>query len=385
MAAPRYSPREVIDKLVSFDTTSRNSNLELIGWTADYLKAHGVVADLVHSDDRSKANLFATIGPEGDGGIVLSGHTDVVPVDGQTWTSDPFTVAERDGKLFGRGTSDMKSFCAIALALVPDLVAAKPKTPVHLAFSYDEEVGCLGVHGLVDYLRETGLRPRALIVGEPTSMKVVNSHKTSIGMRAWVTGVAGHSSQTQNGVNAVMWAAEMIAWLKAKSDAFRAVPANDRFEPPFSTLSVNTISGGAATNIIPEACNFYWDMRLLPGVDGEALISEFEAFVEAEIKPKMVGADGAGVEIERVAVVPALLPEDGSPAETLAMALTESNETFAVSYGTEAGIFQNFGVPSVVCGPGSIQQAHRPNEFIEVSQVEACEAFLRRLIERVAA
>ena len=383
MTGPQYSSREVIDTLVSFDTTSRNSNLELIHWVADYLAAHGVTADLVHSEDRSKANLFATIGADEDGGIVLSGHTDVVPVDGQTWTNDPFTVVERDGKLFGRGTSDMKSFCAVALALVPQFVACQPKTPIHLAFSYDEEVGCLGVHGLIDYLREKGRRPRALIVGEPTEMKVVNSHKTSIGLRGWLTGVAGHSSQTQNGVNAVMWAGELIGWLNEKAAELRALPPNERFEPPYSTLSVNTIDGGTATNIIPGACNFYWDMRLLPEVDAEALIGEIEAFVDGSIRPHLAAGGGA-VEIERVAVVPALLPEDGSPAETLAMALTESNETFAVSYGTEAGIFQDFGIPTVVCGPGSIQQAHRPDEFIAVSEVEACETFLRRLIERVA-
>lgn len=378
MAGPTYSTREVIDKLVSFDTTSRNSNLELIGWARDYLIAHGATVELIHNAEKSKANLFATIGPDGDGGVVLSGHTDVVPVDGQTWASDPFAVVERDGRLFGRGTADMKGFCAIALAKVPELVARDPKIPVHLAFSYDEEVGCLGVHGLVDYLRSTGRRPRALIVGEPTDMKVVNSHKTSMGMRATVVGQAAHSSQTQLGVNAVMLASGLIEWLVHQAATLRDGDHNPRFEPPFSTLSVNTVEGGTATNIVPERCGFYWDMRLLPGVDGEAIIAGFEAHIAATI------GGSAPVQIERVALVPGLVPEDGSPAETLAMALSESNETFAVSYGTEAGIFQDFGIPSVVCGPGNIQQAHKPDEYVEVSQIAACERFMDRLIDRVA-
>ncbi len=386
MAGQLFSVRQMIDKLVSFDTTSRNSNLHLIHWVRDYLAGHGVAASLAHDESGKKASLFATLGPDDDGGIVLSGHSDVVPVDGQDWSTDPWTVVERDGRLYGRGTADMKSFPAVALALVPEMVQRGLRTPVHIALSYDEEVGCLGVHGLLAQLQAHGPRPRAVIIGEPTEMRVVNAHKTGAMLRTIVRGRAFHSSKTQHGVNAIAYGAELIAELVRLADAFRTMAPNDRFDPPYSTLSVNLIEGGAATNIIPAECTLKWEMRLLPGHDADAVVEGFRIFARQQVLPRMrqVWA-GADIETELLGQVPGLVPEDGSDAETLALALTESNQTFAVSYSTEAGLFQQLGVPTVVCGPGSIEQAHTPDEFIALSEVAACERFLRRLMDRVCA
>ncbi len=386
MIGELFSVRQMIDKLISFDTTSRKSNLHLIHWVRDYLAGHGVAATLTHDASGKKANLFATLGPDGDGGIVLSGHSDVVPVDGQDWSSDPWTVVERDGRLYGRGSADMKSFSAIALALVPEFVKRGLKTPIHIALSYDEEVGCLGVHGLLDHLRESGPRPRAVIIGEPTEMKVVNAHKTGVMLKTTVRGRAYHSSKTQHGVNAITYGGELIAELVRLADEFRRAAPNKRFDPPYSTLSVNMINGGSATNIIPAECILRWEMRLLPDSDGAAVVDGFRRFAREQVLPKMRGVwEGADIETEMLGEVPGLVPEAGSDAETLALALTESNQTFGVSYATEAGLFQQLGIPTVVCGPGNIEQAHTPDEFIALSEVAACERFLRRLMERVCA
>lgn len=384
MTGEIFSVRQMIDKLIAFDTTSRKSNLNLIQWVRDYLAGHGVVATLTHDPSGKKANLFATLGPEGDGGIVLSGHSDVVPVDGQDWSSDPWRVVERDGRLYGRGTADMKSFSAIALALAPEFLKRGLKTPIHIALSYDEEVGCLGVHGLLDHLRQSGPRPRAVIIGEPTEMGVVNAHKTGMMLRTTVRGRAYHSSKTQHGVNAIAYGGELIAELVRLADEFRGGAPNRRFDPPYSTLSVNMIDGGAATNIIPAECTLRWEMRLLPDGEGAAVVDGFRRFCAQQVLPRMRAVwDGADIETEVLGQVPGLVPEDGSDAETLALALTESNQTYGVSYSTEAGLFQQLGVPTVVCGPGNIEQAHTPDEFIALSEVAACERFLRRLMDRV--
>ena len=384
MAGQVTSVRQMIDRLIAFDTTSRNSNLNLIHWVRDYLADHGVAATLMHDESGKKASLFATLGPQRDGGIVLSGHSDVVPVDGQDWSSDPWTVDERDGRLYGRGTSDMKSFSAIALALVPEFLARGLQTPIHIALSYDEEVGCIGVQGLLDHLRASGPRPRAVIIGEPTEMKVVNAHKTGVVLRTTVRGRAFHSSMPQKGVNAIVHSARLIAELVRIGEAFGDMAPNKRFDPPHSTLSVNVIDGGTATNIIPSECVLKWEMRLLPGCDAEPVVEGFRQFARNQVLPKMqaVWAD-AGIETEVLGQVPCLIPEDGSDAETLALALTESNQTYTVPYVTEAGLFQQLGVPTVVCGPGSIEQAHTPDEFIALSEVAACERFMRRLMDRV--
>ena len=381
-----YTPVEMIERLVSFDTTSRNSNLELIHFVRDYLGHHGVVAELVHNDDQTKANLYATLGQKRDGGVVLSGHTDVVPTDGQDWSSDPFTVRHDDGRLYGRGTADMKSFIAIALALVPDFMARDLDIPVHLALSYDEEVGCIGAHGLVPKITIPGARPKAVIVGEPTNMRVVNAHKGINAFRTTVTGLEAHSSATHLGVNAIIHAAELISYLGQLADELKAnADPQCTFDPPYTSIQVGVIEGGTALNIIPKSCTFYWEFRDVPDEDPEALLKRFTDFAETQVLPRMRSvSDDADIVTTATSRVVGLFPEDGSAAETLVMALVGSNQTYTAAYGTEAGIFQGAGVPTVVCGPGDIMQAHKPDEFIELSQVDECTAFMRRLLDHIS-
>ncbi len=386
MPSQSYSPVAMIERLVAFDTTSRNSNLELIHFVRDYLNTHDVDCEIIHNDDGAKANLYATLGPKRDGGVVLSGHTDVVPVDGQDWHTDPFAMAEMDGKLFGRGTADMKSFLAIALSLVPDILKRRLDVPIHLALSYDEEVGCIGAHDLVPSITVPGAKPQAIIVGEPTGMKVVNAHKGINSFYTTVTGLEGHSSATHQGVNAIMFAAEMIAYLGRLAEELKDnADPESRFDPPYTTVQVGVIEGGTALNIIPRECQFVWEFRNVPEDDPNALLARVNEFAEAELLPRMrkVSAD-AGIVTDYRAQVRGLVPEDGSPAETLVLALAGSNQTYAVSYGTEAGIFQQAGVPTVICGPGDIGQAHKPNEFITLSQVDECTAFIGRLVDHLA-
>ena len=378
---------DMIRRLVGFDTTSRNSNLDLIHFVRDYLAGFGVESRLIHDDSGQKANLYATIGPDDRPGIALSGHTDVVPVDGQDWSSDPFTVEQRDGRLYGRGTADMKSFVAVALALVPDFVARPLKTPINLAFSYDEEVGCFGVHSIIGHLRGEGVAPRLAIVGEPSSMRVVNAHKGVRTFTTTVTGLEAHSSATDRGVNAIFYGARLIAFLESLAEELRdRGDASGRFDLPYSTISVGVVNGGTALNIIPGSCRFVWECRLLPDQDGDEIVNRFEAFAAGTLLPEMRRVfDQASIVTEQRVKVPGLRPEEGSDAETLVMALAETNRTHAVSYATEAGLFQEADIPTVICGPGNIAQAHKPDEFIALEQVQACEAFMRRLLNRVCA
>lgn len=381
--AETFTPRQLIEKLVAFDTTSRESNLALIHFVRDYLAGHGVACHLVHNEDGRKANLYATVGPERDGGVVLSGHTDVVPVDGQDWSSPPFEVREADGRLYGRGTADMKSFIATALALVPEMLARPLSAPVHFALSYDEEVGCLGVHGLIDYLKTLPTRPRAVIVGEPTDMKAVNAHKGACAMTTRVHGLEAHSSATDKGLNSIFYAAELIGFVAGLAEEAKQT-VNERFDPPYTTVHVGTVQGGTALNIIPKETSFRWEVRAIPGVDDLTLVERFRSYADEVVLPKMRAIyPDAAIETRMGARVVPLVPEDGSAAEALVLALTGSNATHAVSYCTEAGLFQEVGVPTVVCGPGSIDQAHKPDEFIALSQVAACENFLRSLIARL--
>lgn len=380
------SPREMIARLVAFDTTSRNSNLPLMTFVAEYLDAWGVTPHLVHNEDFTKANLFATIGPEGPDGIVLSGHTDVVPVDGQPWSTDPWETVERDGRLYGRGTSDMKTFVALCLAAVPDFVAANPRRPIHFAFSHDEEVGCIGVRSLIAQLGTRFPKPALCIVGEPTEMAVVNAHKGIRSFRTEVTGREAHSSQTDKGVNAVMVAAELIMKLDglAKEMIARGDPSG-RFDPPYTTCQCSTIEGGTALNILARQCRFQWEYRFIPDTDEFEIFNKFQDFVASEVLPRIRRiAPEADVQTTIRSRVPPLKPERDSPAETLAKRLAGQNGTEAVSYGTEAGLFQEVGIPTVICGPGSIQQAHKPDEWIALDQIALGEAFMRRLAMVVA-
>lgn len=386
MAPIRLSTREMIDRLISFDTTSRNSNLELISFIEDYLASHGVASQRVVNEDGSKANLFATIGEASKpGGIVLSGHTDVVPVDGQDWSGDPFRVVEKDGMLFGRGTSDMKSFIAIALVMVPEFLKRGPTIPVHLAFSYDEEIGCLGVRPMIDGIVRNLPRPAVAIVGEPSMMKVVNAHKSIQSYFTTVTGLESHSSQTHKGVSAISYAVELIAFLDRLAQEMRErAPAGCRFAPPYTTINVGVLKGGTAVNIIPRQCEFGWEYRALPDDDPDEIINRFTAFAEEELLPRMREVyPQARIETRERAKAPGLVPETGSAAETLILKLAQCNETEAVSYATEAGLFQMADVPTLVCGPGDIAQAHKPDEFIELSQIAECERFMMRLAEHV--
>jgi acetylornithine deacetylase len=377
----RINTREMIDRLVAFDTTSRNSNLELMSFAATYLEGLGVTPVLIPNEEGTKANLYATIGPDAAGGIVLSGHTDVVPVDGQPWTSDPWTVTERDGRLYGRGTSDMKSFVALCLSAAPDFIAARGSRPVHFAFSYDEEVGCLGVRSLIAALGKRFPKPALCIIGEPTDMAVVNAHKGIRSFRTEVTGREAHSSQTDKGVNAVMTAAELIMKLKALAEEMiaRGDPSG-RFDPPYTTVQASTIEGGTALNILARHCKFQWEYRFMPGTDEFEIFNRFQEFVAGEVLPRLRRvAPEADIQTIIRSRVPPLAPEADSPAETLAKRLAGQNAVEAVSYGTEAGLFQEAGIPTVVCGPGSIQQAHKPDEWISLEQVALGEAFMGRL------
>jgi acetylornithine deacetylase len=386
MSAPRAETLDLIRRLIAFDTTSRLSNLDLIHFVADYLDRLGIRSVLVHDETGKKANLWATIGPEGPGGVVLSGHTDVVPVDGQPWDTDPFQVVEKDGRLYGRGTSDMKSFIAVALAFAPEMKAAPLKEPIHFAFSYDEEVGCLGVHGLIDYLKANDIRPRLGVIGEPTEMRVVDAHKGGRSYRTTVTGLEQHSSARHRGVNAIEIAAELINFLMQIQREYedRKVPGAERFDPPYSTVQVGLIEGGTATNIVARCCSFHWEQRSLPGTDPDEAHQRLSRYVATEVLPRMRRIHPeADVETILRGAVSALTPEPGSPAEVLVKSLVGSNATEAVSYATEAGVFQAAGMPVVVCGPGNIREAHTPNEWIELSQIAACENFMARLISRL--
>jgi acetylornithine deacetylase len=380
----RYDSIAMIRRLVGFDTTSRESNLALIHWVRDYLAEWSVPSTLVHDPDGRKANLFATIGPKDRGGIMLSGHTDVVPVDGQSWDSDPFDLVEKDGRLFGRGTTDMKSFLAVALALVPEMLARPLATPIHLALSYDEEVGCLGVRRLIDKLAEEPQRPRLCIVGEPSGMAVVAAHKGKRSWRCHVRGLECHSSVPQIGVNAVEYAAEIVARLNRIGRRYRDVgPFDPAFDPPYATVHVGTIKGGTALNIVPKDCRFEFEIRHPAEVDPLAFFAEIERQVRDEIEPEMTKiSTETGVDFEFMSELPGLTTAEDHPVVQLAKAASGSNAVGKVSFGTEAGLFQRAGIPTVVCGPGAIEQAHRPNEFIATSQVEACEAFLRRVVDR---
>jgi acetylornithine deacetylase len=377
----------MIRRLVGFDTTSRDSNLKLIDYVRGYLAGHGIECELVYDSERRKANLFATIGPKDRPGLVLSGHTDVVPIDGQEWHSDAFDLLERDGRLYGRGTCDMKSFVAVALALVPEIKARVRATPVHLAFSYDEEVGCIGVRRLLDEIAKRPVKPYACIVGEPTDMKVVRAHKGKVSVRARVRGFECHSSIAPRGVNAVQYAAEFVVNLNRIGRRLATEGPFDReFDIPFTTAHAGVIQGGTALNIVPKDCHVDFEFRHLPVQDPRALVDEAIAFARNELEPAMHAVQrDTGFSFEELSSFPGLATAEEADVTQLCKAAAGANATTKVAFGTEAGLLQASGIPTIVCGPGSIDQAHKPDEFVALDQVALCEQFLRRVLERVAA
>jgi acetylornithine deacetylase len=378
--------QELLRRLVAFDTTSAKSNLPLIDFVKDTLAGHGVTATLTPSPDGEKASLFATIGPKGDGGIGLSAHSDCVPVVGQSWASDPFTLTLRDGKLYGRGSCDMKGFLACVLASVPLFRSRPLKEPIHIILSYDEEVGCTGVRPLIARLGTDLPRPRAVVVGEPTSMGVIDAHKRIDAYRTIVTGKEAHSSLPQLGVNAISIAAELIEAIDRIGSELSAEESDDRFDPPISTVQVGVIEGGSAANIVPKTCSLQWQVRSLPSTAPGTVPDRLAAFASEALLPRMrVVAPAASIETSHEGGVPAFLAKPGSEAVGLALSLTGANATSTVSYATEAGLFEEAGCPTVICGPGDIAQAHAADEFVTVEQLEACMAFLAKLAERAGA
>ncbi len=377
-----------ITRLIAIDTTSRNSNLELIRLVADELQRVGIEATVLPTPDGSKANLLATV-PAADGtrtgGVVLSAHTDVVPVDDQEWHSDPFAAEVRDGRLYGRGSCDMKAYLGVILSRLPELTSARLSEPVHLALTHDEEVGCIGGARLVRDLAATGLAPRVCVVGEPTSMRVIRGHKSINLLQVTFTGVAAHSSLTPQGVNAIEHAARLIAYARSQADRWRTEgPFDQAYVVPFTTGSVNVVHGGIAGNTVPDRCTLQLEFRGLAELDVDEVIEGFRAEA-ARIEADMVSEDPrASVRVEVLAKVPGLATAAGSPAVALATALGAEPSEDKVTYGTEAGQFAATGIETVVCGPGDIAQAHAADEYVELAQVQACEDFIDRLVERLS-
>ena len=380
----RPSTVEMLRHLVSFDTTSRNSNLALIDFAEDWLRRNNIPVRRSLNPEGTKANLHAIIGPHVAGGLALSGHVDTVPVDGQAWSRDPFTLFEQDGKLYGRGACDMKGFVAAALAAVPDIAAMPLAKPVHLFITYDEETNMDGARRLVADIEESGLKPDLCVVGEPSLMQPILAHKGRIAIKVSVRGSPGHSSEPERGVNAVHAAAEAVAYMAAEARRIaKEGPFVEGFDPPYTTAHVGTLAGGTILNIIPEAAEFVMEWRYVPGHDADAEFARFQQYVADNIESWMHPSDPTtGFSYERVGYLPGMGLADDHDLTNLVKQITGSNSTGKVSYGTEGGIYEEAGIPSIVCGPGAIQQAHKPDEWIAVSQLDACDSFIRRITQR---
>jgi len=381
-ADPRLSQTlDLLERLIGFDTESSKSNLELIAVVEDYLKNLGVDFVKIPNGDGDKAALFATIGPKVDGGVVLSGHTDVVPVEGQTWTSDPFRLRRDAGRVYGRGACDMKGFDAICLGMIPEFQQAGLRRPIHILLSYDEETTCRGPLDTIARFGADLPRPGAVLVGEPTLMQVADAHKSVATYRTTVHGHEAHSSKPNLGANAIEAACDLVAELyRFGAELAAEGDPSGRFDPPYSTIQVGTIHGGTARNILAKQCVFHWEFRSLPGVPQNLALSHIEDYAARVVAPKLTRyAKDAFIETLTEVEVPGLRPATGSSAETLALKLAQSNHTITVPFASEAGQFQLVEVPTVVCGPGSIDQAHQPDEYIEIAQIEAGIAFMRRL------
>jgi acetylornithine deacetylase len=377
------SPLSLLARLVSFDTESSRSNLPLIAFVEEILREQDVPFVRVPNETGDKAAVFATVGPMADGGVVLSGHTDVVPVTGQAWTSDPFTLRIDEGRAYGRGAVDMKAFAAIALSQLPAMKQAGLRRPIHIMLSYDEETTCLGVLDTIARMGRDLPRPECVIVGEPTELQVADAHKSVVTFTTTVHGHEAHSSKPFLGANAISGAAALVVELDRIAEIFktRGDPTG-RFDPPWATVHVGTIGGGTARNIVPKRCSFHWEVRGVPGTDEREALAMLNAHAEAVVLPRL-RATGMPASVETLIEVdvPGLAPEPGSPAEQLALRLAERNRTITVPYATESGQFQRHGLPTIVCGPGSIDQAHQPDEYITLDEIERGVAFMGRLIE----
>jgi len=383
---PSAAARAMVERLIGFNTVSRDSNLGLIEWVRDYLAGLGATTRLTHDATGKKANLFATLGDSKKPGLILSGHTDVVPVDGQNWHTDPFTAIERDGKLYARGSADMKGFIGVALTQAPKFLdalnAGRLDAPLHYALSYDEEVGCLGVRGLIRDLQENGIKPAGCVVGEPTSMQPIIAHKGMNRFRCAVRGREAHSSYVTYGVNSIEYAARLIVYIRQIADRLAQFEKRDYgFTVPYTTLSTGLIRGGIAANVVPKDCEFQFDMRTLPQASADALYQEIRAYADV-LAREMRAIDGeAGIDLEWASQTVGLAAAESDAIVQWAMRLARAGSVGKVSYGTEAGLFHEMGVPTVILGPGDIAEAHRPNEFVALEQLARCESFIGRIVD----
>jgi acetylornithine deacetylase len=383
---PSPAARAMVERLIGFQTVSRDSNLGLIEWTRDYLAKLGATTRLTHDPTGKKANLFATLGDSDKPGLILSGHTDVVPVDGQSWDTDPFKAVEHDGRLYARGSADMKGFIGVALTQAPKFLealnAGRLDRPLHYALSYDEEIGCIGVRGLIRDLQENGIRPAGCVVGEPTSMQPIIAHKGMNRFRCAVRGREAHSSYVTHGVNAIEYAARLIVYIRQIADRLAQFEQRDcGFTVPYTTLSTGLIRGGIAANVVPKDCEFQFDLRTLPQASADALYQEIRAYADVLAREMQAIEPQAGIELEWASQTIGLAAAESDAIVQWAMRLARSQATGKVSYGTEAGLFQQMGVPTVILGPGDIAEAHRPNEFVALEQLAQCETFVGRILE----
>jgi len=386
MMAPSQAVLSRLEKLIGFPTVSRDSNLGLIEWVRDELGRLGVQCRLSYDDERRKANLFATIGAPGAGGLVLSGHTDVVPVDGQDWRTDPFRAVIADERVYGRGSADMKGFIAVVLAALPGMLARKSDRPIHIALSYDEELGCLGAPRLIDDFRAAGIQPARCVVGEPTSMGLVNGHKGGIVHRCRVQGRAAHSALAPQGVNAISYAALLVAQLREIAQRLENTETPDAgYDVPHTTLNVGTISGGIASNIVAASCEFRFDIRYLPHTSPQSIVDELQQAAGELLVEMRAIAPEAAITFERVGGILPLATDAKAPiVGEVSRLLGTAQAPTKVGFGTEAGLFDAAGISTVICGPGSIAQAHKPNEFVTLEQLALCERFVQALVEESA-
>ena len=381
---PETNSVNLLSKLIAFDSTSCNSNLDLIHFIANHLDEHNIQSELVFDSTGKKANLFATVGgPQDLPGLVLSGHTDVVPVTDQNWTKPPFELTAHDNLLYGRGTSDMKGFIAVCLALTPIIQQSKLKMPIHFAFSYDEEVGCIGVRTLLDKLKQREVVPSSCIVGEPTSMQTIRAHKGKISQRCHVHGHSCHSSRIDEGLNAVEYAAQIISYLHELSLRIENEgPFDEEFAPSYTSVHTGPVHGGTILNIVPEYCTFDFEFRNIPQHDATRLLSEVKDYAKKSLLPRMKKKNlKARIDFEALSEIPAFNAQANDSLTQLCLSLSPADTAGKISFGTEAGLFQSLGMQAIVCGPGNIDQAHKPDEFIDVFQLQSCERFIKKLVD----